>query len=69
MLATGIEYTTFFLQNGRANPSRKHAYIILTSLNPLIYIVKLGFTGIYIIFLISAQKHRGGSNVYPQSMF
>ena len=45
------------------------------------YIVKLGFTGVYIIFLISAQKHRlwvlvrtasprrGGSNEYPQSMF
>ena len=37
------------------------------------------FTGVYIIFLISAQKHtlgyslemscRGGSNEYPQSMF
>ena len=25
---------------------------------PHIYIVKLGFTGVYIIFLISAQKHR-----------
>ena len=37
--------------------SRKHTYIILTSLNPF-YIVKLGFTGVYIIFLISAQKHR-----------
>ena len=22
------------------------------------YVVKLGFTGVYIIFLISAQKHR-----------
>ena len=41
--------------------------------------VKLGFTGVDIIFLISAQKidygysleppHRGGSNGYPQSMF
>ena len=41
--------------------------------------VKLGFTGVYIIFLISAKKHkllyslepprRGGSNEYPQSMF
>ena len=39
--------------------SRKHAYIILTPLNPtFIYIVKLGFTGVYIIFFISAQKHR-----------
>ena len=42
-------------------------------------IVKLGFTGVYIIFLIYAQKHillyslepprRGGSDEYPQSMF
>ena len=27
-------------------------------LKPLFYIVNLGFTGVYIIFLISAQKHR-----------
>ena len=43
------------------------------------YIVDLGFTGLYIIFLISAQKidcgysleppHQGGSNEYLQSMF
>ena len=42
-------------------------------------IVKLGFTGVKIIFLISAQNidygysleppRRGGSNEYPQSMF
>ena len=48
-------------------------------LKPHFYIVKLGFTGVYIIFLISAQKHRlwyslepphrGDSNEYPQSMF
>ena len=41
-------------------------------LKPHFYIVRLGFTGVYIIFLISAQKHRlwywlepprqGGSN-------
>ena len=55
--------------------SRKHAYIMLTPLKPHFYIVKLGFTGVYIVFLISAQKHRlwacvtGGSNEYPQSMF
>ena len=47
---------------------------------PHFYIVKLGFTGVYISFLISAQKHRlwvlvlepprrGGSNEYPQSIF
>ena len=44
-------------------------------LKPHFYIVKLGFKGVYIIFLISAQKHRlwvlirGSSNEYPQSMF
>ena len=48
-------------------------------LKPHFYTVKLGFTGIYIIFLISAQNidcgypleppRRGGSNEYPQSMF
>ena len=48
-------------------------------LKPHFYTVKLGFTGVYIIFLISAQNidcgyslkppHQGGSNEYPQSMF
>ena len=49
-------------------------------LKPHFYIVKRGYTGVYIIFLISAQKHRlwvyslepphrSGSNGYPQSMF
>ena len=43
------------------------------------YIVKLGFAGVYIIFVISAKNidcgysleppRRGGSNEYPQSMF
>ena len=48
-------------------------------LKPHFYRVKLGFTGVYIIFLISVQNidcgysleppRRGGSNEYPQSMF
>ena len=48
-------------------------------LKPHFYIAKLGFTGVYIIFLISAQNigwgysleppRRGGSNEYPRSMF
>ena len=48
-------------------------------LQPHLYIVKLGFTGVYIIFHISAQNidcgysleppRRGGSNEYPLSMF
>ena len=47
-------------------------------LKPHFYIVKLGFTGVYIIFHIFARKHRlwywleppcrGGSNEYPQSL-
>ena len=47
-------------------------------LDPHFNIVKLGFTGVYIIFHISAQNiicgysleppPRGGSNEYPQSM-
>ena len=39
-------------------PSRKHAYIILTPLKPHFYIVKLGFTGVHITFLISCSIHR-----------
>ena len=48
-------------------------------LQPHIYIVKLGFIGVYIIFLILLNNidcgysleppRRGGSNEYPQSMF
>ena len=58
--------------------SRKHTY----NFDPFkhhFYIVKLGFTGVYTIFHISAQKtdceysleppQRGGSNEYTQSMF
>ena len=39
-------------------PSRKLAYIILTPLKPHFYMIKLGFTGVYIIFLISTPQHR-----------
>ena len=62
-----------------AKSSRKHTYIILTPLNPQFYYIKVGFTGVYIIFVISAQNidcgysleppRQGGSNEYPQSMF
>ena len=47
-------------------------------LKPHFYVVKLGFKGVYIIFLIFAKKHRlwvlvrtasrGSSNEYPQSV-
>ena len=46
---------------------------------PHFHIVKLGFTGVYLIFLISVKNidcgysleppRQGGSNEYPQSMF
>ena len=38
---------------------------------PHFYIVKLGFTGVYItfLFLLKNIDLRGGSNEYPQSMF
>ena len=44
--------------------ARPHVFITKTCLynfdplKPHFYIVKLGFSGVYIIFLISAQKHR-----------
>ena len=48
-------------------------------LEPHFYIVRLGFTGVYIIFLFLLKNidcgysleppRRGGSNEYPQSMF
>ena len=60
-------------------PSQKHTYITLIPLKSHFYIVELGFTWVYIIFRISAQKYelwyslepprRDGSTEYPQSMF
>ena len=81
--------------NGQTMVSERRRWVLLTMINliiitktylynfdplkPHFYIVKLGFTGVYIIFLISAQNidcgysleppRRGGSNEYPQSMF
>ena len=59
--------------------SRKHAYIMMTPLKPHFYIVKLGFTGVYIIFIFLLKNidcgysleppRRGCSNEYLQSMF
>ena len=63
----------------KVSTSWKHAFIFLTPLKPHFYIVKLGFTVVSIIFLISAQNidcgyalelpRRGGSKEYLQSMF
>ena len=70
---------------GTANKPRHTAYIMKTRLynigplKPHFYTVKLGFTGVYIIFLISAQNidcgysleppRRGGSNEYHNLCF
>ena len=70
--------------NGSKVP--KYAYSITKTrlynfdpLKPDFFKAKLGFSGLYINFLISAQNidcgysleppRRGGSNEYPQSMF
>ena len=45
-------------------PSRKHTYNF-DPLKPHFYIVKLGFTGVYIIFLISAQNIDCGYSLEP----
>ena len=70
-----------FIAVSGANTDTHHenTYMILTPLKPHFYIVKLGFTGVNIIFHISAQTidcgysleppRRGSSNEYPQSMF
>ena len=72
-------YTAWYVFTGRRCPITKTNLYNFDPLKPHFYIVKLGFTGVYIIFLISAQNidcgysleppRRGGSNGYPQSMF
>ena len=60
-------------------PIKKNYLYNFEPLKPHFHIVKLGYTGVYIIFLIFAQNidcvysleppRRGGYNDYPQSMF
>ena len=80
--ATITSHSQSLTSRGRG---KRHKHITKTylynfdPLKPHFCIVKLGFTGVYIIFLISAQNidcgysleppRRGGSNEYPQSMF
>ena len=42
----------------KTQSSRKHAPNNFDPIKPYFYVVKLGFTEVYIIFIISAQKHR-----------
>ena len=50
------------------NITKTHLYNI-DPLKPHFYIVKLGFTGVYIIFLISAQNIDCGYSLEPSHMF
>ena len=54
------------------NSSGKHVREINTpTLIPYFYIVKLGYVGVYLFFLLYSLEPpgRGGSNMYPQSIF
>ena len=53
----GPEPLLYILLAYKSSSSRKHNYIVLP-LKSHFYIVKLGFTGVYINFLISSQNHR-----------
>ena len=87
---TVSKYRCFYMGCIKQKSALKHAQSVQINitktclynfdpLKPHFYIVKLGFTGVYIIFLISAHNIdcgyslelplRGGSNKYPQSMF
>ena len=69
----------YALVDAGAGCIRKTCLYIFDTLKPHFYIVKLGFTGVFIIFLINAQNidceysleppRRGGSNEYSQFMF
>ena len=50
-----VKQNTVFSENVFITKSYQY---IFDPLKPHFYIVKLGFTGVNIIFLISAQKHR-----------
>ena len=69
--------------NGGSDPSRGHQENMSVKrvhpLKPHFYIAKLGYAGVYLFLLFLLQNidcgyslephRRGGSNVYPQSMF
>ena len=81
--AGSLSNASFVGANNVSGPSPvssgKHVREMFTPLNPTFYIAKLGYAGVYLIFLFLPQNidcgytleppRRGGSNVYPQSMF
>ena len=60
---TTHDYTMYICSRTTVSVHMSHIRI------PNFYIVKLGFTGVYIIFLISAQKHRLWALVRAVSLF
>ena len=57
----GVGVSIILINYGIYEQPRKHHEKYLYNFDPLkphFYIVKLGFIGVYVIFLISAQKHR-----------
>ena len=61
------------------NFSRHNNHVLQENMSVKFYIEKLGFAGVYLFFLFLFQNidcgysleppRRGGSNLYPQSMF
>ena len=74
-----VKMTLAFEKANLSDTKGKHVREMYTPLNPNFYIEKLGCAGVNLIFLFVLQNidcgysleppRRGGSNVYPQSMF
>ena len=58
-------FVSVLLQKILSESSRKHAYIILTPLNPYIYTVKLRFTGLCITFFYFVKNINCGYSLEP----
>ena len=77
--STSLMQVDDFLFQIQICPSGKHVREMYTPLKPHFYTAILGYAGVYLFFLFFLQNIdcgysleppcRGGSNVYPQSMF
>ena len=74
-----VQHQNIHLRNLYCVHIRKTCPCNVYPLKPHFYIVKLGYTGVYLFFLFLLQNidcgysleppRRGSSNMYPQSMF
>ena len=73
-----LDRRTHFVRDAlRASRAALAIFLTFDPLKPHFYMVKLGFTGVFFLFLLKnidcgyslEPPHRGGSNEYPQSMF